>query len=177
MITDRQIIFNQKDIPAKQWRYGFRASAATGCGWIAAYNALRLMGYYIQPEKLIRSYERHLPLLNGPFGTFILEPFFFFKTRGFKVRLSAKQRDFDELAKSADACIMFYYWRRKFKMGAHFVSLQYKDGAFVGYNTFSNSKAADNYGISLESFLKKQRYFFPVLMAIKDKRRKSNGIS
>ena len=171
MNTDRQIIYNQKDIPPKQWRYGFRSSAATGCGWIAAYNALRLMGYYIQPEKLIRSYERHLPLLNGPFGTFILEPAWFFKKRGFSVKISPKQRNFDRLAMKADVCILFYYWRRRFRMGAHFVTVQYKDGRFLGYNTFTNSRAADNYGLSLETFLKKQRYFFPVLMAIKDKRR------
>ena len=171
MNTDRQIIYNQKDIPKKQWRYGFRASSATGCGWIAAYNALRLMGYYIEPIKLIRSYERHLPLLNGPFGTFILEPAWFFKKRGFPVKISPRRRSFDELARKSDVCILFYYWRRRFKMGAHFVTVQHKDGSFIGYNTFKNSKGADNYGLSLEAFLKRQKYFFPVLMAIKDKRR------
>lgn len=56
-------------------------------------------------------------------------------------------------------------------MGAHFVTVQHKDGSFIGYNTFKNSKGADNYGLSLEAFLKRQKYFFPVLMAIKDKRR------
>ena len=38
------LIYNQKKIPKDQWRYGFRSSAATGCGWIATYNALQLMG-------------------------------------------------------------------------------------------------------------------------------------
>ncbi|MBQ7894944.1 MAG: hypothetical protein IJ364_00105 [Oscillospiraceae bacterium] len=168
----KELIYNQENIPRRQWRYGFRASAATGCGWIAAYNALRLMGYYIQPEKLIKSYEHHLPLLNGPFGTFILEPASFFKKRGFPVKISARQRRFDEIVKANDVGILFYYWRRKFKLGAHFVTVQYKDGRFIGYNTFKNSVGPDNYGISLESFLKKQKFFFPVLMAIKDKRKK-----
>ena len=48
------LIYCQRDIPKKQWRYGFRSSAATGCGWIATYNALQLMGYRAEPEKLIR---------------------------------------------------------------------------------------------------------------------------
>ena len=172
MNTERNLIFNQKDIPRKQWRYGFRSSAVTGCGWIAAYNVLSLMGYYIRPEIVIRDYQRHLPILNGPFGTFILEPASYFRRRGFRVKISTLQRRFDEIAMAHDACILFYYWRRKFKFGAHFAALQFKDGKFVGYNTFSNSKGPDEYGISLESFLKKQRYFFPVLIAIKDKRRK-----
>ena len=56
-----ELIYNQTKIPKEQWRYGFRSSAATGCGWIAVYNALRLMGYYSSPENLIRYFERQLP--------------------------------------------------------------------------------------------------------------------
>lgn len=33
------LIYNQRKIPKDQWRYGFRTSADTGCGWIATYNA------------------------------------------------------------------------------------------------------------------------------------------
>ena len=47
------LIYNQHKIPKEKWRYGFRSSAATGCGWIATYNALRLMGYRATPEDLI----------------------------------------------------------------------------------------------------------------------------
>ena len=28
------LIYNQRQIPAEQWRYGLRSSAAVGCGWI-----------------------------------------------------------------------------------------------------------------------------------------------
>ena len=59
------LIYNQNHIPKDQWRYGFRSSAATGCGWIATYNALRLMGYYAKPEDLIHYYERQVPIING----------------------------------------------------------------------------------------------------------------
>ena len=52
----KDLIDNQRRIPKDQWRYGFRSSAATGCGWIATYNALRLMGYHPKQEALIRMY-------------------------------------------------------------------------------------------------------------------------
>ena len=65
------LIYNQTKIPKEQWRYGLRTSAATGCGWIATYNALRLMGYHAKPEELIRYYERQLPLIHGNGGTII----------------------------------------------------------------------------------------------------------
>ena len=47
------LIYDQRSIPKEQWRYGFRTTAATGCGWIATYNALRLMNYKANPESLI----------------------------------------------------------------------------------------------------------------------------
>ena len=38
------MICNQHDIPKEVHRYGLRASAETGCGWIATYNALKILG-------------------------------------------------------------------------------------------------------------------------------------
>ena len=68
------LIYCQRSIPKEQWRYGLRSSAATGCGWIATYNALRLMGCEAQPEKLIRYFQRQVPLLQGNAGTLALAP-------------------------------------------------------------------------------------------------------
>ena len=60
-----ELIYNQTKIPRDQWRYGFRTSAATGCGWVATHNALRLLGYETDISELIRYYERQLPLIHG----------------------------------------------------------------------------------------------------------------
>ena len=54
-------IYCQRDIPKEKWRYGLRTSAATGCGWIATHNALKLMHYSPKPEKLIEYFEKQLP--------------------------------------------------------------------------------------------------------------------
>ena len=165
-----KLIYNQKKIPKDQWRYGLRSSAATGCGWIAAYNALQLMGYHTEPEKLIRYYKRHVPGLNGTFGTFVMTPVQLFRKLGFEVKVTVRRSEFDDLAKSSDACILFYHWRGKLSFGAHFVALQYRDGSFTGYNTYRNSTGPDPYGASLEEFLKRRHYFGTVLIAIRDRR-------
>ena len=162
----KDIIYNQRKIPKKQWRYGLRSSAATGCGWIATYNALVLMGYDAEPEQLIRYYEHQLPLLNGNTGTFILGPALYFKQKGFGVRISNRRARYDEIAKESDVCILFYFWRNKFKFGAHFVTVRYQEGKFIGYNTYSNSTGPDSWGISVEGFLKKNKKFGSVMMAI-----------
>lgn len=165
----QELIYNQSKIPKSKWRYGFRSSAATGCGWIATHNALRLMGYPSHPEYLIRYYERGLPLLNGNLGTCLFNIIIFFKQKGFRVKVTTRRSKFDETVKNSDVCILFYFWHKKYKPGAHYVTVHYSDGKFLGYNTFSNSTGPDNYRGSLELFLKKRNYFGAILIAIKNK--------
>lgn len=163
------LIYCQKDIPKAQWKYGLRSSAATGCGWIAAYNALYLMGYEAKPEELIAAFQRQLPVVHGNMGTTILAPAFYFKKRGFAVEWTAREDLFDAFAKEYPACILFYRWLGKWKFGAHFVALHWDGEGFIGYNTYTNSKGPDRYGASLSAFLKHRKYFGPVLMGIRPK--------
>ena len=164
------LIYNQTKISKEQWRYGLRTSAATGCGWIATYNALRLMGYRPDAQELIRYYERQLPFVHGNAGTMIQGPAIFFRHHGFPVETLSVTERFDEAVRRADVAILFYYWRKKYKIGAHFVTVQYRDGKFTGYNTFRTSDGPDDYGKSLKEHLKKQGFFMPFLITIKDKR-------
>ena len=165
-----ELIYNQAKIPKEQWRYGFRTSAATGCGWIATYNALHLLGYRAQPEELIRYYEHQLPLIHGNAGTTILGPALFFKQHGFPVEWVSDRAKFDGLAKDCPVCILYYRWRKGYKFGAHFTTVRYVDGRFIGYNTYTTSEGPDDYGESLEGFLRQKKYFAPVLIGIRDKR-------
>jgi len=162
-----ELILCQQTIPKEKWRYGFRSSAATGCGWIATYNALRLLGEAAEPEALIRFYQRQLPLIHGNLGTTILAPAFYFKKKGYKVDWTARYECFDEQAKNADVCILFYRWHKKWKLGAHFVCLQHTENGFIGYNTYRNSKGPDRYGQSLAQFLRRRKYFGAVLITVR----------
>ncbi|MBR2890528.1 MAG: hypothetical protein IKC09_09685 [Oscillospiraceae bacterium] len=165
-----ELIYNQTKIPKEQWRYGFRSSAATGCGWIAVYNALRLLGYRAKPEGLIRYFERQLPLIHGNAGTSIWGPWAYFRKWGFPAKMSARRRVFDALAEKADVCVLFFRWRRGWRFGAHFVALRWNGAEFVGYNTFRSSQGPDSYGPSLDAFLRKNGYFGAVLTYVRDKR-------
>ena len=164
------LIYNQHHIPADQHRYGFRTSAATGCGWIATYNAARLLRYRVDIDELIRWYERTLPLIHGNAGTTLLAPALRFQQWGFPVKIVVNPKRFDEEAKAADACILFYRWRKKWKLGAHFVALHHTEEGFIGYNTFKTSSGPDPYGGSLSAFIKKHHFFGAVLICIRDKR-------
>ncbi len=164
------LIYNQTKIPKDRWRYGFRSSASTGCGWIAVYNALRLMGYRACPEGLIRYFECQFPCVHGNFGTSIWGPALYFRKWGFPVRMTCRRSRLDALAKEGDVCVLFFRWRRGWRFGAHFVALQHTAEGFVGYNTDRVSAGPENYGHSLEAWLRERGYFLPVLTSIRTKR-------
>ena len=165
----QDLIYNQNDIPKDTCRYGFRASADTGCGWIATHNALRLMGYKTDIPQLIRYYEWQLPLIHGNAGTSFWSPALCFQNWGFPVQILMDRKKFDSAARASDACILFYRWRRKAKLGAHFVALHHTQRGFVGYNTYRNSEGPDFYGESLDAFLTRRKYFGAILFGIRDK--------
>ena len=165
------LICCQRDIPKEKWRYGLRSSAAVGCGWIATYNVLRLLGYKADPEALIRYYEHQLPLLHGNTGTSFWGPAEYFHRFGFGVKVLANPKEYDQAVREADAAILFYHWREKWKLGAHFVALHHTKEGFVGYNTFRNSTGPDRYGDSVEAFVKRRKYFGTVLITICDKKK------
>lgn len=163
----KELIYCQRDIPKEQWRYGFRSSAATGCGWIATFNALLILGEYVRPEVLIRFYERQIPLIHGNLGTTILAPALYFKKRGYRVDWTARYDRFDEMAKASDVCVLFYRWRDKWQIGSHFVALHNTEDGILAYNTYINSRGPDRYGMCLEKFLKDKKYFGAVLIGIR----------
>ena len=165
------LIYNQRKIPREQWRYGFRSSAAVGCGWIATHNALRLLGYRTDIEKLIRYYEGQLPLIHGNAGTSFWGPAVCFKKWGFPLEVCADRRQFDAVVERSDVCILFYHWRKTWKLGAHFVALHRTEKGIVGYNTYRNSLGPDVYGESLQKFLEEKKYFGAVLIGIRDKKK------
>ena len=112
----RELIYNQAQIPKDKWRYGFRSSASTGCGWIAVSNALVRMGYDVDVEKLIRCFERQLPLIHGNAGTLVFGPFRLLKKWGFPVTITADPRQFDRRIRESGAGIFwFLWWNRKKK--------------------------------------------------------------
>ncbi len=164
-----ELICNQRNIPKDLWRYGLRSSAATGCGWIATYNALLLMGLQARPEALIRYYTRQLPLIHGNLGTSFWGPALCFRQWGFPVKVTSRRREFDAVVADSAVCILFYRWRRGLRLGAHFVALHQKQGRIIGYNTYRGSTGPDCYGTSLDAFLKQKGYFGAVLTGIQSR--------
>ena len=163
------LIYNQRDIPKDQWRYGFRSSAATGCGWIATHNALRLLGHKTDIEELIRYYEWQLPLVHGNAGTSFWGPALCFRQWGFPVEICGKIEKFDAVVERSDVCILFYHWHRGCKLGAHFIALHKTGAGITGYNVYRNSTGPDPLGPTLTALIQEKRWFGCVLLGIQNK--------
>lgn len=161
------MIYSQRSIPKEKWRYGCRTSAAAGCGWIAVYNALILLGRRAEPEELIRFFLRRVPLLNGTFGTMPLSPMAYFRKIGLRTAYTFRRKKMDELVKNSDAAVVYYCWRVKFSFGAHFIAVRYDGRNFIGYNVFSRAKGPSVLGPSLDGFIRKDGDFFPVVIGVK----------
>lgn len=162
------LIYNQHTIPKDELRYGLRASADIGCGWIAVYNALCILGKPADKKELIRYFERQLPLIHGIRGTSFWGPAVFFRQRGYKVTVEVRRDRFDALAAEKTVCVLYYYWRNGRKINGHFVALHKTEQGFVGYNTDRNSTGPELYGPSLDAFLKKRGFFGCFLAAIEE---------
>ncbi|MBR5869363.1 MAG: hypothetical protein IKZ21_07935 [Clostridia bacterium] len=160
------LIHNQTQIPREKWRYGLQSSAAAGCGWIAGYNALLLLGQPRKPEEVLRWFARRRPLLNGLMGTTFGSMLAFFKAAGLSVTTCFRPQRFDALARDRAVCVLFYVWRQGWKIGAHYVTFHPSPEGFVGYNTFRNSIGPDRYGESLLPFLKDRHDILPALIAL-----------
>lgn len=163
---DRKLIYCQRNIPRKELRYGLHSSASTGCGWIAVYNILTLYGKQPKPKEIIYEMEHDLPYLNGLCGSFLMSPAWVLRRHGFQVCFTTKRNKIDQIAAENETGILFYCWKSKHKIGAHFVAVEKTDMGYIGYNTYSNSKGPDKLGTSIETFLDQRKYFGAVYFGI-----------
>ena len=155
-------IYNQLRGSASKYIFGLFYSSHNGCGWIATYNALCALHNRKEPCDIIAEYEKTGAVLFGALG---VQPYAisnFFRRRGYKVTITYNAKKFDQTAKKNTANIIWYLHSK----GAHNVLLRWRGKRFRGYNTFSNSTTADDWGTSIVKFLNKHNYTAGMLISI-----------
>lgn len=137
--------------------YGLRGSDRNGCGWIAAYNVLRLLGRPVPADQVRREMEKYL-LLGGLNGTPFYALLLYFRAKGFRTALCWRKHSFHRQALRHPASILFYLYR----WGGHFAVLRpLPDGRCHFFN--------DVYGEmqdfrSMRTFLSDHRTGLPMLL-------------
>ena len=142
--VDRQGLIVDQTL-LSDYRMGAVGSDGCGCGWIACYNALRLLGRPEPAARIIRELEPALAL-RGRLGTRAVALAPFFLRRGFRISLSGTRSGIDRRAAGAGANILYYLRApRAGKLTAHFVAFSGSCGTDEGGETlyrFYNSLTA-----------------------------------
>ena len=104
----------------KDIKFGFSTSDQNGCGWIAAYNAMILLGHQQQIADVVKYFDGAFrTILFGVFGVAPHAITGYFRSMGFSgsanVFFFVKPRDIDERSMISRACILLYAHNR----GAH----------------------------------------------------------
>ena len=155
-------IYNQNTGIASQYWFGFFRSSHNGCGWIATYNALIMLGNPQEPYKIISYYEKWGALVYGAAGILPTAVASYFRSRGYTVTVSTNTSKFDKQAKSNTANVLFY-WHSN---GAHNIAVHWNGKQFIGYNVYSNSSGPVKLGTSIASFLSRNNYTGAMLTSI-----------
>jgi len=143
------LIDDQNQSPANQIRMGatdgLNEGWRNGCGWIAAYNALILLGNPHHPAEIVNRIESGGgTVLGGVFGTFPHAIERLFIDKGYDVNhilFPGRSVNIDDTIRASRVSILAYTHTR----AAHFITIEYRDsdGKFIVYNdSFARRRSA-----------------------------------
>ena len=147
----RSVIYitDQRNEPYASMPFGVVTVSYGGCGVIATYNAMISLGRSI-PFSDVLSYfsaRKNRTLLSGRLGILPTQISSFFRKQGYRVRITGRNSAIDTLAKSADACILFYMFPVTCRIlglslrlpAAHFIEFSRSADGYLARNTNHSS--------------------------------------
>lgn len=128
-----EYIDSQEDVD--YMKMGIKGADWNGCGWIAVYNAMIMLGNQQQAADVIRYFDGSgRTLLYGYFGANPFAVKNYFVMQGYSVSNNlfpfVYPINMEERARAATACILLYIHSE----AAHYVALKWENGSFRVYN-------------------------------------------
>jgi len=145
----RTMIDNQSRNPANQIRMGstegMNEGWYNGCGWVATYNALILLGNPRHPAEIVRYFEESGgTVFDGVFGTYPNTIVAYLSSLGYYVNhtlFPQITKNIDDAIKASHVSILAYVHTS----AAHYVTIEYNEDIdkFIVYNdSFSRTRSA-----------------------------------
>ena len=137
-------IYDQNQV--NQFKMGRAGAAWNGCGWIAAYNAMIMLGNPQQPADVISYFDNAWGnIALGAFGTNPLAMGRYFGLQGYTGKSSAipgsMPSDIEAVAQNASACVLLY----AHSQGAHYTALKWNGKSYDVYNDRSGFLSIKDY--------------------------------
>lgn len=129
------LIHGQCVPPVASMHYGMVNIGWSGCGIIAVYNALFLLGNPHCFYDVISWGDLKASTIFGLFGTSPRKAKILFRQLGYTVNTILDKNQFDAQAQKADICL-FTFWNQRgsLRRGIHTVCVQYNSGLLNVYN-------------------------------------------
>lgn len=135
-------IDDQKNGIASKLRYGINTISPVGCGCVATYNALLMLGNPIEICDIIREFETSKLLYYGLYGTHVGNIGKFLSTKGYNVTVTFANSDnvddnivaFDTVAQDENVKANILLYRNN--SVSHFIAIKYDStiGDYIAYN-------------------------------------------
>lgn len=161
-------IYSQTQPEQARLRLGAVDLAYGGCGPVACYNVLRLLGdARTALEDILQWYQSHHGLLfGGRLGSTPWAAARYLKGRGCRVTFLFRREKQEKALQTGRPCILWYAYRSGKRPQAHFVALQSGDGGIRAYNVWSNQRRTVTHTGGFGSFLTLLRARLPILLQI-----------
>jgi len=127
------------------YKYGNSTMAQSGCGVIAAYNAISILGGVPNMPELIRYFEQNGMVMNAALGTNPYSIGNYFKGNGYEVENITHNLD---KALTENNVVILTSWNNaeNILQGSHTVAIKKdKDGRVLVYNPYSNKADKDDF--------------------------------
>ena len=135
-------IFSQRNRAIAEMRYGKKPMWYNGCGIIAVYNALLLLGERPDFRVVTEYYEKHGKWFWGLLGTKPWKLGSYVKKQGYKLKLTSPK-------KADNGIYLITVWNKR--PGMHFMALNKTDNGLQVYNGYRRHDTYDLYD-GFESF-------------------------
>ena len=163
-----KFIDSQHDEPYADMSIGITNIAHGGCGPVAVFNAMQLLGRTdVTLESIVEYYkENDYFLLDGLLGSLPVAAVNYFEDQGYHVTVltCGEIRYYRSVEEYADACIL-WYWYEEPSVGAHFVAIGQYGGTGIYFNWRSTPYRYDGY---ISDFMRDEDYGIAQLILIKE---------
>ena len=165
-LTYDPLITDQESGSAAVTRMGYREGSYNGCGWVATYNALRLLDDPKEPANIILHYESTGgTVARGEMGVYPQAVESYFEDSGYDVTNAYFPKNLDEAMGDATVGILMYKYDDSMQM--HYVAIGRVDGQLKAYND-----SADKPFKSIDAWLKVNRRKAMSFMTIRKREKK-----
>jgi len=123
-------------------RMGIGTGADNGCGWIATYNALYLLGTPVPPANIVQYMDTNGGAnIGGVFGVNPYAVYQYLDLMGYNTNITFYPAGLDKTianSKSQMGILMYGFTNSNGNFNIHYVIVDYKNGQYVFYNLYQN---------------------------------------